>query len=75
MRATIGHERYAITTLATRTKHNGTIDEEGYLRVALFLGCSILMIERFKRGNLLGYALNAVRVDYLAVIDQRGGSR
>ena len=66
MRATIGHERYAITTLATRTKHNGTIDEEGYLRVALFLGCSILMIERLKKGNLLEDVLNAVRLDYSA---------
>ena len=66
MRATIGHERYAITTLATRTKHNGTIDEEGYLRVALFLSCFILAIEWLKKGNLLEDVLNAVRLDYSA---------
>lgn len=60
MRATIGHERYAITTLATRTKHNGTIDEESYLRVALFLSRSIIKIEQLKKENLQKDTLNAV---------------
>lgn len=34
--------------------------------VALFLSCFILMIERFKKGNLLEDVLNAVRLDYSA---------
>ena len=65
----------ATTTLAFRIKHSGTITEESCLRVAPFLSCPIPTIEWLKKGNLLEDALNAVRLDYLAVMDQRGGSR
>ena len=49
-----------LSLMAQKGRNVDSLKRSGYLRVALFLSCSILAIEWLKKGNLQKDTLNAV---------------